>query len=194
MLRLFTFFIATFLFLNCSNSDGIADAKPEPGEDLPETTITEMQDLMLKLGEDEIIVDTPSADQLISIMLDVSSKRRENVQMPGKIRKAAEAAIFLRRYDDGVTLFQNLYNNYPESELAPFALFHIGFTYDEHIGDKEKAASYYDAFLKKYPNHEFASSVKELKMYIDKTPMEVFEELRERGQGWDPKKDEENNE
>jgi menaquinone-dependent protoporphyrinogen IX oxidase len=86
-----------------------------------------------------------------------------------------------------------LYNNYPESELAPFALFHIGFTYDEHIRDKEKAGSYYDAFLKKYPKHEFASSVKELKMYIDKTPMEVFEELQQRGQGYDPEKDEEIN-
>lgn len=162
---------------------------PAAGEPLSQETIKEIDSLTAILGSEEIIKDTAAAQQMITLMLDASSARRDNIDLPGKIRQAAEAAMFLKQYEDGLRLFENLYQNYPDHELAAFALFHMGFTYDNYIGDKQKALQLYDEFAKAYPKHEFKESIDQLRMYIEKTPEEVFNTLLERGQEYIPEED-----
>jgi tetratricopeptide (TPR) repeat protein len=175
------------LFMQCGSKNTVDP--PAAGEPLSQETIARIDSLTSILGGQEIIQDTAAAQEMVTLMLDASSARRDNVELPGKIRQAAEAAMFLRQYEDGMKLFENLYTNYPDHELAPFALFHMGFTQDEYIGDKKKALELYDEFLKKYPKHEFSQSINELKLYIENTPMEVFEKLLERGQEYVPEEE-----
>jgi tetratricopeptide (TPR) repeat protein len=182
----FLFAIAFSLLFACAQKETVPEQEPVIGEDLDAATIDKINELELRLGNTDIIEDTEAAAELVQIMKGVSSARRGNIELPGKIRQAAEAAMFINEYQDAITLFNNLYQNYPDHTLAPFALFHIGFIHDEYIGDKATALKYYDTFLKKYPKHDYVKSINELKLYIENTPLEVFEILKERGQEYIP--------
>ena len=62
-------------------------------------------------------------------------------------------------YEKAVEHYETLLTLYPDSEQAPLALFMIGFTYANEIGNKDKARIAYNEFLAKYPNSVLKSSV-----------------------------------
>src|SRR3989339_372168 len=62
-------------------------------------------------------------------------------------------------YEKAVETFEKLLKLYPDSENAPVALFMIGFTYANELGNKDKARIAYQEFIEKYPNHELKPSV-----------------------------------
>lgn len=191
MLRIIVCFLmaAGIGISSCRTKESKLPPIPPAGEDLSEETIKLIDSLSAVLNYSDIVYDTSAAIQLINIMLDASSQRRNNIDLPGKIRLAAECAANIREYNSALTLFRNLYQKYPDHHLAPFALFHMGFLYDESFGDKENAKKFYDEFLEVFPNHEYAKSVKELKMYIELTPEELFNKLLERGQEYKPEEE-----
>jgi len=183
---LLSLFIITMVYCGSKNQ---LPAVPPAGEPLSQEIVKEIDSLNAILSSQEIIQDTAAAQQMITLMLDASVARRDNIDLPGKIRQAAEAAFFLKQYEEGIRLFENLYNNYPDNELAPFALFQMGFAHETYLGDKQKALQLYKDFEKAYPKHEFNEAIKQLKMYIEQTPEEVFNTLIERGQEYIPEED-----
>ena len=62
-------------------------------------------------------------------------------------------------FEKAVEHYETLLTLYPDSEQAPLALFMIGFTYANEIGNKDKARMSYKEFLEKYPNNVLKSSV-----------------------------------
>ena len=62
-------------------------------------------------------------------------------------------------FEKAIEQYETLITLYPDSEQAPLALFMIGFTYANEIGNKDKARTAYKEFLEKYPNNVLKSSV-----------------------------------
>jgi TolA-binding protein len=71
-------------------------------------------------------------------------------------------------------LFISVSEKYPKIEQAPSSLFMAGFIYANEILDFNKAREIYNLFLKKYPEHELASSAKEELDNMGLTPDEIL--------------------
>jgi len=143
--------------------------------------VNEALSLIDKFKDDPIIRDTASAIKLMELTENRFDEIKEDPRTPEILIKTAEVAVNMMKYERAISIYEKVLEHYPDDENAPFALFHIAFNYDENLFDKQKAKLNYELFLEKYPDHDFASSVKELLLYIDKTPEEMYRELINRG-------------
>ncbi len=60
-----------------------------------------------------------------------------------------------------------------DSELAPRALFMIGFIYSEELDDKEKAGGYFRELIEKYPDAEITESARWMIDNLDKKDVDL---------------------
>ena len=63
------------------------------------------------------------------------------------------------KFDKSAKLYQKLLKDYPESRHYASSLFMLGFLYANNINDINKARTYYNEFLEKFPDHELADDV-----------------------------------
>jgi len=63
-------------------------------------------------------------------------------------------------YQEALTNFKNIVEEYPESEFTAKAMFMVGFINANHVENFEEAKEYYEMFISKYPDHELAASAK----------------------------------
>lgn len=79
-------------------------------------------------------------------------------------------------YDKAVAHYNELLTLYPDDENAPLALFMIGFTYANELGNPVEAQMAYKEFLEKYPDSVLKSSVEFELKNMGKSPEEILEE------------------
>ncbi len=96
--------------------------------------------------------------------------------------KAGEVARSSGDMRRSVTLLEQLYDNHRSYEKAPQALFLAGFIYENDLKNLDKAKEIYDKFMKKYPDHELAASVKFSLQNLGKPADEII-------QGFEKKED-----
>ncbi len=75
-----------------------------------------------------------------------------------------------------VDYYQKFYAQFANSENAPKALFMIGFMRANDLNDYDSARISYNEFLKKYPEHELAPSVKMELDNLGKTPEQIIQQ------------------
>ena len=78
-------------------------------------------------------------------------------------------------YEKAVEQYEKLLTLYPNNENAPLALFMIGFTYANELGNKDKARIAYKEFLEKYPDSELKASVEFELKHMGKRPEDILE-------------------
>lgn len=93
------------------------------------------------------------------------------------ILRADVYAAHLNSYSKAIASLQKIVDAYPEDPLAATCLFKIGFTYETEMKDIVKAKQAYEAFLKKYPNHELASSVRLSMDHLGESDEELLERI-----------------
>ena len=74
---------------------------------------------------------------------------------------AADVARGLGSYERAIRLWEQVRTD-PSFNKAPVALFLQGFTAETGLRDPGRAAGYYRAFLRTYPEHELAAQVRQL--------------------------------
>ncbi len=94
-------------------------------------------------------------------------------------------ASHLNRYDKTIEYLDKIITTYPQSPDAPKSLFKIGFTCENMIKDIDKARKYYEEFLKKYPEHELALSVRVSLEYLGESDEELLERLLKKNETTD---------
>jgi len=65
-----------------------------------------------------------------------------------------------KEYNFAIQQFIKVYNNYPESDLAPKALYAIGWIFEKDLHLFDSALFYYKVLINKYPNSVYAKDVK----------------------------------
>lgn len=86
-------------------------------------------------------------------------------------------ASSLNQYDKTVAFLSRIIATYPQSAEAPKSLFKIGFTYENMLKDIPKARVHYEDFLKKYPDHELAVSVRVSLEHLGESDEELLNRL-----------------
>jgi tetratricopeptide (TPR) repeat protein len=66
-----------------------------------------------------------------------------------------EALMLAGEYSEAVNEFFEIYKTYPESDVAPKALYTCGWIYENEIKDPVRAAELYDTLIVKYPASEY---------------------------------------
>ncbi|WP_020567934.1 tetratricopeptide repeat protein [Neolewinella persica] len=125
--------------------------------------------LNVQASQDFVTIATQLADKFPSDTL---------AAMP--LYRAAEVVRAMNDPKLTASIYQKVYNNYPSFSKAPEALFMLGFTYDEDLGDLEKAKATYTDFLQKYPTHSFADDTQMLMENLGKSDEEILMELEKK--------------
>ncbi|MDQ3015581.1 MAG: tetratricopeptide repeat protein [Bacteroidota bacterium] len=99
---------------------------------------------------------------------------------PEYLHRAAETARTLRDIPKAISLYDWIIKRYPQHERGATALFLKAFTYDNDLKDYTNAKVYYEDFLVKYPNNEFAESAKFLLENLGKSDEELRQIIEEK--------------
>lgn len=119
-------------------------------------------------------VDFKAANDFIKVCELYALLKPQDEQSPEYLHKAGETARAIRSFPKAIVLYDWIYTKYPSYEKAPQSLFLKAFTYDNDLGDKEKAKLLYQEFLKKFPNDDFADDTEFLLANIDKNDEEII--------------------
>ncbi len=104
----------------------------------------------------------------------------KNAGNPNWLHRAAEAARSIKNYNKAIELYQKIYTAYPESDRAPQAYFLHGFTLDNDLKQIEDARVQYEAFLKKYPDNDFADDAQFLLDNLGKSEEELINSFQKK--------------
>lgn len=88
--------------------------------------------------------------------------------------RAAGVQRGLGEFGKAIQNWGKVWRNYPQSGMAPDALFLQGFTYDADLRDTIQARNYYNQFLEKYPDHEFAEQTRQLLSVLGQSPDDLI--------------------
>lgn len=102
-----------------------------------------------------------SASALAKLYEEFANKFKEDENAPVYLIKAAELYVATGNYNKSIELFDYFIERYPDDEKAADAMFYKGFVYETQLNDVKRAKGTYKDFLKMYPNHPMAKSVRQ---------------------------------
>jgi outer membrane protein assembly factor BamD (BamD/ComL family) len=91
-------------------------------------------------------------------------------------------AASLNNYPKAIESLQKIVDRFPNESASATCLFKIGFTYENQVKDLVKAKQCYEDFLKRYPNHELALSVKLSLEHLGESDEELLERILKKNQ------------
>jgi len=93
--------------------------------------------------------------------------------------RASDISMNLGRPGQTIRLFNRILTEYPDFKKAPTTLFLLAFVYEDQKKDYDNARKYYELFLTKYPDSEFADDAEISLKNLGKTPEELIREFEE---------------
>ncbi len=108
-------------------------------------------------------LDTALVRQLTNAYLAYADSLPQDSLSPYYLSKAAD--LYKVRRETAlyaINTYNMVLSNYPEHPLVSRSLFMMGFTFDEVLGDKQRAVKSYTYFLEQYPEHPLAEDARTL--------------------------------
>lgn len=127
-------------------------------------------------------IDRKKAIELIDLYVEYATKFPEDDLSPEYLYKAADISMNMKRPIQTIELFDLLMNKYPDFDKTPTVLFLKAFVYEDQMNDFDRAKKYYEEFLAKYPDNEFADDAEVSLKNLGKTPEELIKEFEEKGE------------
>jgi len=127
-------------------------------------------------GEDAQ-VNMGDAVGLINLYQKFAKEYPKDSLAPIFLFRASDLSMNLNRPVQTISLFNDLLDKYPEYEKVPSVLFLKAFVYEDQLKDLDKAKMYYEEFLEKYPDSDFADDAEISLINLGKTPEELILEF-----------------
>ncbi len=144
---------------------------------------SKMKDLRLKMYNDSTgRIDFAKANQFINIAETFAAAQKESEMAPMMLHQAGETARSIRDYRKAIEIYDMIYEQFPDFEKAPQALFLKAFTLDNDMQQKDQARELYELFLEKYPDNEFADDTQFLLENLGKDDEEIIQSFQEKQQ------------
>ncbi len=125
-------------------------------------------------------VDSVAVEKLLSSYETFADKYPGDTTAANFLFKAADFYRYMGKPLKSVGVYEKIYNNYPDFEKRPYALFLQGFIFENEINNKDAAKIKYEEFLKLYPDHPIAKDVKMTLENLGKSPEELMAEFEAR--------------
>jgi len=167
--------LLTLTFYGCGNQGGQSDKMAK------RDSIARLQDSLQKGQKPEAL--KKDAQKLVRLMNAYVAQHPADTVNPEYLYSVANYHFnYLRNPKKAIDKLEQLRQEYPEHEKAPFALFTQGFMYQK-LNQLDQARAKYESFLEKYPDHEMARDVKLSIKGLglsNKEQLEQAEKIRER--------------
>jgi TolA-binding protein len=121
-----------------------------------------------------------ASQDFVAMATQLANKYPNDTLAAMPLYRAAEVVRAMSDPKRTAAIYQQVYNSYPSFSKAPEALFMLGFTYDEDLGDLKKAKAVYTDFLQKHPTHSFADDTQMLLENLGKSDEEILKELEKK--------------
>ncbi|MFA6541319.1 MAG: tetratricopeptide repeat protein [Bacteroidota bacterium] len=90
----------------------------------------------------------------------------------------AESFRFKNQPREALDNYKIFYEKYPDMQPSAVSLFLIGYMYNNTFHLTDSAKIFYYQFLKKYPDHDLAPTVRTEIEYMGKDPAQVLQEMQ----------------
>jgi outer membrane protein assembly factor BamD (BamD/ComL family) len=161
-------FGAVIIFTACSTSAPQDEARKK---------LTEMEETLF--SDESQMVDREKAALLIDNYVAYADEFKHEKDAPMMLFKGGDLSMNLHQSRQAIQLFDRIMNEYPEFEKAPQCLFLKAFIYENDLKDLVAARKYYEEFLQKYPDDEFADDAVICIRNLGKSPEELIREFEE---------------
>ncbi len=168
-----TVLIITLLFSVFACNNDSATKKQDP-----EQLALSIQELGKKMFDETTSkMNTQIATEYIEKASTFAKENPGDDRSPVFLTKSAEVARSIKAFDKALTIYQWIYDKFPNSKQAPQALFLKAFTLDNELHKQDAAKKIYEEFLKKYPNDDFADDTQFLLDNLGKSEEELIKEF-----------------
>jgi outer membrane protein assembly factor BamD (BamD/ComL family) len=152
-----------FILISCSNN-----------KDKDLLKIKDMEKAILK--NTNASLDIEKAEELVNAYTDFAKKYPNDSNSVNFLFKAANISMNSQP-KLSVELFDHIINDYSTFNKAADCMFLKAFVYDDKLKNFKKAREAYEAFLRKYPTHEFADDAKACLDNLGKTSEQLIHEF-----------------
>ncbi len=142
-----------------------------------QATIKSMEDTLF--SDQNKMIDKKQANDLIAAYIGFANEFPDVKTTPEYLFKAGDMAMNLNMPQKAIEVFDRILKNYPDFVKAPQCLFLKGYVYENSLGDLENAKKFYEEFIEKYPNDDFADDAKMSLKNLGKSPEELIREFEE---------------
>jgi TolA-binding protein len=154
--------VSTFMLFSCSQNK--------------EADLKKVTDLEKKYGA-SAYSDLSKAKELIASYDEFVKKYPKDTVSARFLFEAGRLSMNTAQGKDAVKYFDKVITDFPDYSKTPDCMFLKGFVYDDLLKDFAKAKEAYQAFLAKYPTHEFADDAKASIENLGKTPEQLIKEF-----------------
>lgn len=114
---------------------------------------------------------------LVTLYEQYANEKPDDSLSPEYLFRASDISMNLQMPMQTIQLFNRILTEYPDFEKATVVLFLKAFVYEDQLRDYDNAKKYYELFLTKYPESEFADDAKVSLKNLGKSPEELIKEF-----------------
>ena len=169
------FYIIIILVINFSCSG--------PQENNTQSILDSIDQMEAKLyNGDDVQINMDNAVDLINLYQKFALENPKDSLAPVFLFRASDLSMNLNRPVQTIAIFDDLLDRYPDYEKVPSVLFLKAFVYEDQLKDFDQAKIYYEEFLQKYPDSDFADDAEISLKNLGKTPEELILEFEKNQQ------------
>ncbi len=178
LLSISLIFLALLVFQSCSNTNPESNNSATADKKQLVDEIKQLEDTLK--AKSAFQIDRNLAKDLINKNVFYAETYPEDELSPGYLFRAGNVAIGIGSFNEAVGFFEIVHQKYLNYDRAPDALFLEGFTYENHMNDRENAKKCYTDFLKRFPEDQLAEQVRIVLENIDKSPEELVKSFQKK--------------
>jgi len=119
--------------------------------------------------------------KIINFYTEYAERYPDDSLSPVYLFKASDVSMNLYRPSETIKILDTILIRYPDYEKTPTALFLKAFIYEDQVKNYDRARKYYQMFIDKYPDNEFADDAQMSLDNLGKSPEELIKSF-EKGQ------------
>jgi outer membrane protein assembly factor BamD (BamD/ComL family) len=131
-------------------------------------------------SEENSMGNMDKADELINQYSLFADQFPEDSLAPEYLFKAADIAMNINKGEMAINIYNRILKSYPDFRKAPECLFLKAYVYENNLGQLNKARYYYQEFIDKYPDNDFADDAEISIQNLGKSPEELIKEFEEK--------------
>lgn len=153
---------------------GLLENKLGKELDQPKNTLKSMAEAVFE-NPDKFGINRGNAQRYVDACEAFALGYPKDGETPMYLYRGAEMARTLKTFNKALSIYDWIFEKYPDHEKTPTTLFLKGFMLENELNDKDKAKEIYNQFLKIYPDHELSDDIQFLLENIDKSDKEIME-------------------
>jgi len=167
--------ITVVVFSSCNNDNTKTTEKSE-------VTLSQIKGLEAQLFDASITKpDVKKALELGKMYVEYAELHPTDSIAPDLLYKAADISMNVGNPKLSVAIFKRIATQYPNYRNLPTVIFLTGYVYENQLNDYEKAKTFYEIIIEKYPESDFADDAEISLKNLGKSPEEMIKEFEKAG-------------